>query len=132
MAFEFSGTPYTESLTGELMAAVSEAANHIGRKQAAFELFGPNASQPEARLSHALSGTGGRVPDLRWHMYFATHAPNDRIARVVATAQRRELVPMTQLTPEEELKRLREVLREECGPTQLRAIEARVRGEVAK
>lgn len=94
----------------ELLAAMREVVDLRSLKQVAFDLDVSGSA-----LNHALCERERHNVLARWLPYFVIHAPNDKLVEILARLRGLEVKEREELTPEEELRRLKSAMRAKLG-----------------
>jgi hypothetical protein len=103
-----------------LRRLLREVVDFVGCKEVAYDLdVSPSA------LLHALDERERHHVRAEWIPYLIRRAPNDSVLEFLASLRGLELVPRKELTPEEELARLKEELAKSLGPELVRGIYTR-------
>lgn len=107
----------------ELRRHLRDAVDHVGCKQAAYDLdVAPSA------LLHALDERDRHHVRAAWLPYLITQAPDDSAVEYLAALRGLECAPERRRSPAEELADLKAALTESLGPELRRAVLERAKG----
>lgn len=105
-----------------LLAIIRDVVDEVGLKQCAFDL-----DVSPSQLSHALNERERHHVPARWLVYFVRRSRHDDLPAFFAQLRGLELVARPTISPEEELRRLKEAM-SECLSAEVRdVIAAKVR-----
>jgi hypothetical protein len=105
-----------------LLATIRDVVDEIGLKQCAFDL-----DVSPSQLSHALNERERHHVPARWLVYLVTRSRHDDLPLFFASLRGLDLVARPVISPEEELRRLKEAMAECLGADVREVIARKVR-----